>query len=201
MAVDSQFVCVEGNSEFDVNCCVTHIKTMSLLPAAVITAFIDITPACSRFKYSREVFSAVVCFLSFLPGLTMVTHVSGPCTKLYLSGSRTVLTTLFLPFARINAENMNELFSYVGPHAVVHTFAYRVSQENATAPTLQQGKGSFVILLGRQLILLPKKNARARAQTAGRRFVRTAIRAANAGSVIFPSSPRFLCSPFGGMRV
>jgi SNF family Na+-dependent transporter len=52
VAVDSQFVCVEG----------------------FVTAVMDQFEHHLQFRYAREIFSAAVCLLSFLLGLCMVTE-------------------------------------------------------------------------------------------------------------------------------
>uniref|UniRef100_A0A8D0HDQ6 Uncharacterized protein n=1 Tax=Sphenodon punctatus TaxID=8508 RepID=A0A8D0HDQ6_SPHPU len=54
LGLDSQFVEVEGQ----------------------ITSLVDLHPSFLRKGYRREIFIAIVCFLSYILGLTMVTEVS-----------------------------------------------------------------------------------------------------------------------------
>lgn len=43
-----------------------------------ITSIVDLYPALLRKGYRREIFIAVMCFMSYLLGLAMVTKVSSP---------------------------------------------------------------------------------------------------------------------------
>lgn len=60
----------------------THLLSLSLTHQFVevegqITSLVDLYPSFLRKGYRREIFIAIVCSISYLLGLTMVTEVGG----------------------------------------------------------------------------------------------------------------------------
>lgn len=64
-----------------------------------ITSLVDLYPSFLRKGYRREIFIAIVCFMSFLLGLTMVTEVGAKVKHFNQDKNLYILLNAILPKA------------------------------------------------------------------------------------------------------